>query len=45
MGWATLWVSFSQSRLVTLLAVEKEENRAKPRLPDGIFSDQKSQFG
>jgi hypothetical protein len=25
MGWATLWVGFSQSRLVTLIAVERRK--------------------
>jgi hypothetical protein len=56
MIWATFWVNFSRSHLVTLDGMNKVQCGERldgkrflfgytPGLPDGLFSYQKYQFG
>jgi hypothetical protein len=45
----TFWATFSQTHLVTLRTTRREMklivNVNRPGLPDGLFPNQKSQFG
>jgi hypothetical protein len=51
MAWATFWAIFSQTLLVTLLSTHQvaeshsHQSNVRSRLPDGIVTDQKLEFG
>jgi hypothetical protein len=48
-GWSSFWATFSKPHLVTLLVLPKPIHIRKialgAGLPDGLVSNQKSQFG